>query len=150
MTHRTIVVSVLCCFLLVSAGCVRVHPPRDSKTAVYYHGSFNESGPQFVMSGSVGIGVRLPAQNSFENLSICLYSRDGDLVHAERLGNWNLEPQNVTIVTDEVPQYVIIDSPYFWDGKIRVEYISRTNDSLYDSQYAFSREELPFSGCTDP
>lgn len=49
---------------------------------------------------------------------------------------------NVSVTTDETPEYVIFESSDFWQERTQVEYYEKT-DRQYAIRYVTSKEELP-------
>ena len=145
MNSKQIVLVLVVIGLFLGAGCVRTYPGEG--IVVSYYGSFNSSDSGFVMDGQLRSGGGVSERSTYQDVTICLYTEDGDLIHAERLGEWDLKPRNISIMTTCVPEFIVIDSPDFWDSENTIEYYTRRNNTTFYSHDTLTRKELPHSGC---
>jgi len=81
---------------------------------------------------------------TFENLTIYLYSSEGDIITQKQLGTYSGNSEPFSIQTGTVPEYIIIDSPTFWELDADVVYYERSEaEGGYASTTIGSRDELP-------
>lgn len=129
----------------ILAGCVTV--PKGEEVDIHYDGSINGANEEFRMDGYVSSGGGIPDQETYRNISIKLYSKDGTLLCEDDVGTLQAhDRRNVSVTADIVPEYVIITSPDFWDEQVEVDYFQRNpNREGYDREEATSKEDLPVS-----
>lgn len=100
------------------------------------------------MDGQVIMGGALPDQDVFRDVTIYLFSENGTLIRSHVAGDLR-RPLNVTLTTDQIPHYVIIDSSDFWtEDDINVRYylcidVNRSED--YGQSEVQSRDGVPVS-----
>lgn len=140
---QRVTVAIIACIFVFTPGCGYV--PRGDEIHVGFDGSFDVSESEFKMEGTLHTGGGAPEQDRFRDVTVKLYTKDGSLIYSENLGDWQVRQKrlNVSIETDKVPHYVVIESEDFWDEKVQVEYFVR-KDSDYAIEYASSKSELPY------
>lgn len=129
-------------FMLLIAGCAYV--PSGDEVNVGFTGSLNASSSSFSMEGNITVGGGIPDRQTYRDMTVNLFSEDGDLLLTKKLGNLRTDAGrlDVSIAIQSVPHYVIIESPDFWQEPMQVEYYVRM-DSNYSVEYATARDELP-------
>lgn len=109
--------------LLLTAGCVRNEPGSGGEVGFY--GTMNVSDSRFVMAGQITLGGGTTNQDEFDNVTVYLFTKNGTLLRTHPAGTLT-GLLNVSIASDRVPHYVIIDSPDFWrENRITVRYYYR-------------------------
>jgi len=86
----------------------------------------------------------------YENVTMYLSHSNGSLIEARQLGTLD-ETVSVSVVSEEIPAYVYIDSPDFWkqDNFAVYYYEYRGGDGVqYRQEWAKSRSELPVNQST--
>lgn len=109
--------------LLFTAGCIGNEPGPGGEVGFY--GDMSVSDSRFVMDGQITLGGGTTNQDEFDNVTIYLFTKNGTLIQAHRAGTLT-GLLNVSIASDQVPYYVIINSPDFWqENRITVRYYYR-------------------------
>lgn len=81
--------------------------------------------------------------HSFDDVGVYLYTENRDLIDSQAIGTLN-ESVSVSISSQEIPHYVIIDSPDFWRVRgVQVTYYQLADEKVYSSRVVASRGELP-------
>lgn len=129
-------------FKLLLAGCAYV--PSGDEANIGFTGSLDTSSSSFSMEGNITVGGGIPDRQTYRDVTVNLYSKDGKLLLSKKLGNLQVDVGrlDVSITIQSVPRYVIIESPDFWQEAMQVEYYVRM-DSNYSVEYASARDELP-------
>lgn len=134
---------VLCVLVgsAVLAGCV----PRGDTVHVNYHGSINSSS-HFYMNGYLASEGGSPEKDVFNNVTIQLYSAEGDLIRSVELGDLRSDHGrlNVSISTETMPKHVIFRSRDFWTEPMSVPYFTR-EDGEYVYHEATRRDGMPIT-----
>lgn len=137
MSNRWTVL-LLISLLLSSSGCLF---PESGSPMVQFEGNFNSSGSNFGMEGTVRDTSITSDPPTYRNVTIYLYAEDGTLIQRVPVGTLD-EGAEVSISSDEVPEYVILDSPDFYGGEVEVGYYTR-RESTWAEEIVDRREELP-------
>lgn len=146
------IVTALCLAALVlTAGCIGGDPPPETEIA--YTGSFNVSSESFRMSGDVTQNGYHPEEPNYQDIVVCMYSTQGDLLYKtppKPMNETGHTPISVTL--DSVPQYVVINSSDFWssDRIRRVAYYRKSTDDdevVYEETWATQPGDLPEQNC---
>ncbi|ERJ06798.1 hypothetical protein HLRTI_001052 [Halorhabdus tiamatea SARL4B] len=126
--------------LVPLAGCV----PSGDEVKFGFSGSINATPSEFHMDGYVSMSGGIPDRDVYHNVSIRLYNSDGEMIDSKFLGDLDgsSDPFEIAIRDGELPTYVTIESPDFWNEKMVAEYYVKM-DSEYGVEYASSRSELP-------
>lgn len=124
------------------SGCVTF--PQGEEVQINYYGSINSSDDGFRMDGELLSEGGIPDQSTFKNVTVTLYSQNGEQLYSEDLGSLGANHGNISIsiTTSEIPHYVIFESDDFWKERIEVEHYER-RDSRYDIREVTSIDELP-------
>lgn len=122
------------------AGCV----PTGDEVKFGFSGQINATTSEFHMDGYVSVSGGIPDRDVYHNVSIRLYNSEGRVIDSKSLGDLDGSSDmfEITLREGELPTYVTIESPDFWNEKMVVEYYVRTN-SEYAVEYASSRSGLP-------
>ena len=80
----------------------------------------------------------------FTNVSVYLYTEDGKLIHRENIGVLERRAE-VSLHTDRIPTYIVIDSPQFWEMHTEVRYYELVDRDkmIYATNITTSRSESP-------
>lgn len=108
----------------------------------------------FVMGGEVrGSGIQVV--DEYRDVTIYLYTKDGELIRKEELGTLSEEVlgrgKNVSFTSSEVPYYVVISSKDFWNEDADVISISYyylitskdTETKTYTVEVVGSKDDFP-------
>lgn len=138
--NRSFAICVVLCVVLL-AGCS--YAPRGDTVHVNYYGSINSSS-EFHMEGHLASEGGSPEQDVFKDVTLQLYSAEGDLVASDQLGDLQADHGrlNVSITEETIPKYVVFVSPDFWREPMSVPYFTR-QDEEYVLHEATSKDELP-------
>jgi len=131
------------CLLLVFSGCVDLGLGPDPQMT--YDGTLNVTEDGFEMEG--GFYMATGHDQQYDNVTLYLYDANGSVINSKRLGAFD-DGLSVEMQSKQVPTYVIIDSPEFWDkGPLGVPYFERRegNGTAYIGDLAGSRDELPLN-----
>lgn len=135
--YRQIAVFIIVFASLLIVGC------GQPVAQISFSGDMNVSNDELRMNGRV-IDSSGPTQ-TFENVSIYLYSSKGELIKQKNLGTYSGNSKQFSLYSKEVPEYIIIDSPTFWElDDTGVSYYERSAaEGGYASHGVSSRDELP-------
>lgn len=131
--NRTILV---CGFILLS-GCLfggtEGNPPD---VQILLDGDISVTSGQFSYQGNVVAEAhRTNEEFTFNNVSIVLYNSDKQPISRRNLGTLTTKPDgtiNASIKSDELPSYVVIESPEFWDQSVTIQVSAMVRtDSTY-------------------
>lgn len=139
-SHTLAIVVVL--FISLIGGCMYVPNDPDDPVSVEFHGNFDVSESGFHMDGYVyTIGLK-PDKPVVEDVYICLYDDNQSLIEAHRVGDINANSGNVTVTvtSEEIPAYVVPESPDFWSDSFRTR-AYRLEDGEYNPYSVYTAEE---------
>jgi hypothetical protein len=132
--------------LLVLAGC----PQGGAGGIITIDGEINATDNGFRLDGDVVEGSSL--QPTYRNVTVYLYTDSGTVIDSKQLGTLNesVVRLDVSMQTDRVPKYVIVNSPDFWDDvHPDLNYYVLTKDSqtgpngIYSEYNVGSKDEFP-------
>jgi len=134
--YRAITLGLLSLTVLV-AGC------NQPDAQMSFNGDMNTTQDGFRMDGKI-IDSAGPTQ-TFENVTIYFYTSDGELIKERNLGTYSGSSEQFMMTSDEIPHYIIIDSPTFWElNTVDVDYYERSESySRYTVRTIRSRDEFP-------
>lgn len=144
MAHRYVLLGVLV-FVVAISGC---YYPQGEEVSVSFHGSLTVSDSTFEMEGHVSTGGGIPEEDIYRDVSINLYSENKQQILSRTVGDLNANHGrlNVSFESSDIPYYVTIESPDFWEEPVGVDYYVFDNDTeKYTVFVAGSKEELPVS-----
>lgn len=112
---------------VVMAGCVFV--PSSNYHQIYFTGEMGAENSTFRMVGEVGVQSGAAPEGVYRNVEIVLYSDDYQAIRSIGLGDLGTSEatvplsQEVNVTSEQVPQYVLIESPDFWteEGELQVD-----------------------------
>lgn len=121
-----------------------------SHPIISYEGDFDTTSQEFVLDGRVVNEGDAPESGPFDSVGVYLYDGEKRLLDSQSVGR--LEGSaSVSLSSSELPKYVVIYSPGFWDSdslldwnseKVVVDYLVRA-DGYFSTDSATSEEELP-------
>lgn len=127
--------------ITVLAGCPGVEPGPGS--SVTFNGQLNVTDGTFRMDGEITEAAGTGGFHRFENVTVYLYTEDGERIVAEHVGLLDARA-NVSITSERIPHYVIIDSPGFWETRnVDVDYYERQSESQFTVYTVTDRDQLP-------
>jgi len=137
MNHHRMGILCLLSLAVLTAGCGQ----PDAK--IKFSGDMNRTQDGFRMDGQV-IDSSGPTQ-TFENVTIYLYSSEGELIKERNLGTYSGNSEQFVLQSDRAPYYIIIDSPTFWElGTVDVFYYEWSDvNSQYFGSAVRSQDEFP-------
>lgn len=130
--------------LAVTSGCVLPRTEPGYGVDIGFSGDIERQSGAFEMNGSLTVGGGNAKLDAYRNVSVFLYSNDTTLIGEEEIGV--LEGRTaVDIRSQRQPQYVIINSPDFWEEpQIEVDYYVWSDEhQKYGIHEASSRDEFP-------
>jgi hypothetical protein len=107
MNRHRIGILFLLSIAVLTAGC------GQPDAQISFSGDLNRTQNGFQMDGQV-IDSSGPTQ-TFENVTIYLYSSEGELIKERNLGTYSGNSEQFVLQSDRLPYYIIIDSPTFWE-----------------------------------
>jgi len=144
MIRRT----VLSCAVSISAvfsGCFIETGPGD---LIVFDGSMEIQDETFSMSGEVVVTGDVE-EDPYQNISVEYYTSAGQLLHKESIGSLSQDDsrESIAVEIDQVPEYIIFDSPDIWDGDTSVVYYVRDEQSAsgYRAEDTTKRDKLPIT-----
>lgn len=139
MSNRASLVVVVALVLSLS-GC-----PLESQQpggTIQSSGDTQTTADGFRIDGEVeNVGRFNP---EFNNVTMYFYRENGSLITSEHVGTVD-RPAEVSATLDEVPEYIIINSPEFWQtSPITVNYYEIDDeDGSYSEHAVADRDEFP-------
>lgn len=124
--------------LLSTSGCIF---PESTKPGIGFEGDFNETSGEFVMEGRIVDDSITSDPRTYEDVTVYFYSTNGSTIRSVQLGDLE-SVMNVSVKSDRVPKYVILDSPDFYGGEVDVAYYI-IRESGWSGRVVDTREELP-------
>lgn len=113
--RRYPVIHVVLLFLLITAGCIGQEAQSEQWGYVDGTGLRFNADANPAINGTVSISLTQNESEVFQDVMMCLYSENGQIIGAKNLGDFEAEydrkPINVTI--DDRPRIVVIDHPRF-------------------------------------
>jgi len=106
----------------------------------------NATEDRFQMSGNVEDQAVADEPIQFENVSVLLYDSDGALLNCTTVGTLQGESQQFTLTASQLPKYIIVNSPGFWEydrGRVDIEYLELKEGSVYSPDSVANRVDLP-------
>lgn len=132
--------------LVTISGC----PEGDSGGNIDINGNMTATEQGFRLDGKVvNSGLVEPMHT---NITVYLYTANGSVIESERIGSLNGSGDrlNVTMQNERIPEYVILNSPTFWQyNNIDLTYYELDEDWPGESIGAYvprtigSKDEFP-------
>lgn len=150
---KQVTVALCFTFLVLTAGCIGFTDPGKG-VDIAFSGSFNVSDSTFELEGDISRGGGAGGKETYRDVVVCLYSENNSLMDKSdpRDIDGDSKRISVSLVTDSVPTYIIINSPDFWDvSDHRIAYYTKIHsngDILYDERWATTPADLPTQGCS--
>lgn len=121
------------------SGCYVGNPAYNGN--IDFDGELTAENETFVMEGDV---VNSGIENiTFDEVRIYLYDENRSRIDAIDVGALSGSAP-VSYRSSEIPEYVIISSPDFWNtSKVEVDYHERSDSGFYREVIVTSRNELP-------
>lgn len=112
---RYLIGGVLVCLLAITAGCLGGEAESEQWNYVDGGGLRFDGGSEFTINGTVSVSLTQNNSEVFEDVTMCLYAEDGELLETRNLSEFEApyERKSVNITTDTRPRYVIVDHPRF-------------------------------------
>lgn len=128
--------------LCLLSGCSLFGQPE----VINYVGEMETADEQFRMDGDL-VNSSPGDAPTFRNVTVYLYTENGTMIESKRIGSLQRRT-NVSLRSHTVPEYVIFNSPDFWEaggitGGISVSYYEKNERGNYTERNAGSRSELP-------
>ncbi|WP_436932371.1 hypothetical protein [Halosimplex halobium] len=136
--NRSIGLAFVVCLAILS-GC-----PSSDGGQIVFVGESNSTESGFELTGAVTNSE--VAEPTHRNVTLYLLTANGSTIASEHLRTLREDTRlNVTIRTDEVPTYVIINSPNFWTHeRISVSYYEvEDGGSVLNQEMIGSKDEFP-------
>lgn len=131
--------------LVALSGC----PEGDSGGNIEINGDMDATEQGFHLNGMVvNSGLSEPTH---QDVTVSLYTSNGTIIASENLGSLSEDNSlDVTMQTDRIPEYVIINSPDFWQYQnIDLTYYEHDEDwqgephGAYVPRTISSKDEFP-------
>lgn len=114
----------------------------------------NATADGFRVDGDIQEGGGVTQKNAYRDVVVCLYGGQKQKLYESTpvdLESPKTEA-HISITTDTVPAYVVLNSTDFWDvPDISVVYYVRTTvdgETEFLGKFAYSPEELPVQNCS--
>jgi len=131
--------------LIALSGC-----PQGSGGNIGFIGNneINATNNGFFLNHTVGhLGL---TEQTFSNVTVYLYKANGAVIEHEHLGTLSEDNElRATMQTDQIPKYIIINSPEFWGyDEIGVRYYENIDyqespNGVYSERTITSKDEFP-------
>lgn len=118
--------------------------------SVYFSGTTEVEEDQFVMDGNVSLSIGAAPDATFEEVTVALYDENKEEIRRVNVGELttNRAPhaQRINITTHRIPEYVVIESPDFWqsDATVYVNGYKRPEDGGRYEDYSRANAEEKF------
>jgi len=142
MSGNRVIIALSVAGLLLLSGCGIL----GNTEIIGIDGEFNTSDSTFYLNGEV-VNSSPGDPPAFQNVTVYLYAQNETLLESQSAGTLRYRA-NFSIRSDTLPEYVIVDSPEFWeygsalDG-ISVKYYRLTEENYYTVESVGSRDDLP-------
>ena len=135
--------------LIVLSGCSTTSVNYNE---VYYNGNLGVDNDTFRMDGVIQLGLGAQPSVNYTNVSIVLYDGNKERTRRVPIGYLSSEPGdnnlslNVSITSQKIPKYVVIESPDFWtyNENLQIESFRYANVS-YESYFRTNNQMFPTS-----
>lgn len=147
-------VSVCLIFILLVVGCIGGEPRTDYPPEISLDGPMNASDDEFHLGGVIQEQGGTAYQNTYHDIVVCLYAEDGEKLHTTTPVEINPSQRrvNISVTTDVVPKYVIVNSPDFWKHPdVQVTYYFKTTfqgETAYQAERIGQHKSLPKQNCS--
>jgi len=130
------------------SGCTLINPPDN----INFTGDIHTSDGEFRMNGTI-VNSSPDDPSKFRNTTIHLYHVNGTLIRSHRVGTLERSAK-ISITSEQVPEYVVINSPDFWqrsilDPGVSIFYFELTEEGIYSEHGVESKNDLPVELTTD-
>jgi hypothetical protein len=135
----TVVITIL-------AGC----STSPSSHSVIFSGTIEAEEEQFVMDGNISLSIGATPDATFEEVTVALYDENKEEIRRVNVGELatNRPPheQRINITTDQIPEYVVIESSDFWqsDTTVYVNGYKRPGDEGRYEDYSRANADEKF------
>lgn len=146
ISHATCKVLVAIVAVILLAGCTF---PSQSHHEIHFDGPVERVEGSFHMQGQVDISLGAAPHRNFTDVQVVLYDQDQCVQNRVALGDMSTDPsvaprqRAVNITTDDLPTYVLIESPDFWEGNLPVVAYRWTGERY--ERYFINNEREKFS-----
>lgn len=130
---------------VAAAGCGFV--PQEPAHAIDFDGTVERSDGTFRMDGQVEVDAGAAPTRNFTDVSVVLYGAPGEVLERVHLGTMSTDSsvapkrRPIDVVRDLSPEYVVVESPDFWDGGRTAVVAFRWNGERYEEYRVESRDE---------
>jgi hypothetical protein len=131
---------------VILAGCSTSATHHD----VDFDGTIEVVDDRFIMDGNVSLGQGAAPDAMFENVTVVLYDKNKEEISRVPVGKLSTTPppltQRINITTDRIPEYVVIESPDFWqsDTTVYVNGYKRPGDGGRYEDYSRANADEKF------
>lgn len=121
------------------SGCSFGNPSYNGQ--INFIGELGIENGVFVMEGEIVNSGS--STDTFDDVAVYLYEESGEQIERVDIGELS-GSLSISISSQQIPEYIILDSPDFWDTpKVVVDYYTRSGSGNYDEHVATDRSELP-------
>lgn len=130
-------------FSAVCAGCFIETGPGGR---IRHDGSIEIAEGTFSMTGEIVVTGDFE-KSVYEDISILFYTPREEMLHTESVESLgrDIQRRSISIELRTIPEYIIFDSPDFWDGDLSVAYYTRSEQAANGYQFhdTDDRDDLP-------
>lgn len=141
---------VIVTLAVVTAGCAYV--PQKSGHEIDFDGTVERSDDSFQIDGQVEVDSGTGPTRNFSRVSVVLYETPGSVSERIRLGEMSTDSsvapkrRPVNISRNTTPEYVLIESPDFWEDNRLVDGLDgvmafRWNGDKYERYWVETKDE---------
>ena len=120
------------------SGCTLFNDSNEDITIV---GEINATDDSFRLEGNITNGAR-GEPPTFHNVTVYLYTQNKTLIASKEAGTL-VRRVPITMYTNRIPYYIVINSPEFWQDNVEVDYFKLGDNKKYIAVNAVNRDELP-------
>lgn len=148
MSKQIGLLTLLLTLLAVLAGCSTA---GGFHTVNFGAGTMSVENGTFYMNGNVSVGTGAQPDIQLSNVSIVLYTEDGEIIKTVQLEPLSTDPdvaplaRHISIESKRPPEYVLIESPEFWNSnaKIQVYGYQRTENEYEEYFRSKATQKFP-------
>lgn len=126
----------------VLSGCSTVS--KGDEINVDFYGNVSHNNSHTMVDGELKVEGGIPDKSTYSNITVYYLDGDQNFRNRAEVGSIEDAPNTTRVVSSApiVAEYVVFNSPSFWDGKMELRYYERTDDGYVGHQVA-EEGELP-------
>lgn len=132
-------------FVAVLSGCNTVHSGDEVNVDFYGDATINGTNTEII--GEVQIEGGIPDKDTYDNITVYFLDDEKNIRYTSDAGSIADAPNSTSIRSSApfIANYIVFNSPDFWDEKIEARYFELTDEG-YVGHQASEEGELPGFG----